>query len=169
MVYISLFFYCEQLEDFYKPSESTSGYSAPARPQEIVPTGPNAGHSPAPIMESRDREIMTQHRASSQQGLASASLQGLHGMEGSSMVPQDSNTSGRAAVGVWCERCNSRLVELKKQALRLMIVHPNLVRLAMKVSVIEFQVNGQVSKSNAFNVCWRWPHAFNFSGVLKFG
>lgn len=35
--------------------------------------------------------------------------------------------------GVWCERCNSRLVELKKQAVRLMVMHPNLMKLAMKV------------------------------------
>ncbi len=40
---------------------------------------------------------------------------------------------GMSQVGVWCERCNTRLVELKKQALRLMIMHPSLMRLAMKV------------------------------------
>ncbi len=108
--------------------------------------------------------MMTQHRTA-QQGVATSSLSVPQGAEGSSMVPQDSSNSGRAEVGVWCERCNSRLVELKKQALRLMIVHPNLVRLAMKVSVIDILLKEQVSESNAFNVLEIWPHAFNFSGV----
>ncbi|KAJ8045273.1 Kinesin-like protein KIF26B [Holothuria leucospilota] len=49
---------------------------------------------------------------------------GLHGFGGKSI----------SEVGVWCERCNNRLVELKKQALRLMIMHPSLMKLAMKDS-----------------------------------
>ncbi|XP_038079168.1 uncharacterized protein LOC119746347 [Patiria miniata] len=106
----------DKLEEMYKPSASVAGYSAANNGQ------------PA---ESRDRDVIMQRMA--QQGVAQegAAQQGAASSLHDVVVM---GHSGRGQVGVWCERCNSRLVELKKQALRLMIMHPSLIRLAMKVS-----------------------------------
>ncbi|XP_071832300.1 uncharacterized protein [Apostichopus japonicus] len=56
-------------------------------------------------------------------------------LDGDGPGSEEFNSGNRISeVGVWCERCNNRLVELKKQALRLMIMHPSLMKLAMKDS-----------------------------------
>ena len=65
-------------------------------------------------------------------------------------------------VGVWCERCNSRLVELKKQAVRLMIMHPSLMRLAMKVSIIGREYNWW---EKCVYIGWNW---IIFDHIMKF-
>lgn len=57
-------------------------------------------------------------------------------LDGDGPGSEEFNSGNRISeVGVWCERCNNRLVELKKQALRLMIMHPSLMKLAMKVGL----------------------------------
>ncbi|XP_022092907.1 kinesin-like protein KIF26B isoform X4 [Acanthaster planci] len=107
----------DKLEEMYKPTVNAAGYSpAPSRQQA----------------ELRDKDVMMQRM---QQGIAPEGAV-LHGLAAAASL-QDAvmaSHSGRGQVGVWCERCNSRLVELKKQALRLMIMHPGLIRLAMKDS-----------------------------------
>ena len=108
-----------QLEEMFKPSVNAGGYGPAPGGQQV---------------ESRDRDIMTQRAA--QLGVAPEAV-ALPGVAATASALQDAvlaGRSGRGPVGVWCERCNNRLVELKKQALRLMIMHPSLIRLAMKVS-----------------------------------
>ena len=110
-------------------SSNPSGYRSHLPPPTAPPPPPPAQSAPLPVSSA-----MESNNGSHRVGAGSKLNRGA-GVGGGAEVTNGASQSGlgMSQVGVWCERCNNRLVELKKQALRLMIMHPSLMRLAMKV------------------------------------
>ena len=124
-------------------SSNPSGYRSHLPPPTAPPPPPPTQSAPLPVssaMESNNGG----HRLGAGSRLTRGAGVGGSGAEVTNGASQSG--LGMSQVGVWCERCNNRLVELKKQALRLMIMHPSLMRLAMKVCMYHLKCSAPCKK-----------------------